>query len=66
MLYEVITEWRDFYVEALAVKAQTTDLKISFDDPVIASLPGYEEQGLVKGSSCGKLSLHLRPSYNFV
>ncbi len=55
-------EWRDFYVEALAVKAQTTDLKISFDDPVIASLPGYEEQGLVKGSSCGKLSLHLRPN----
>jgi GeoRSP system radical SAM/SPASM protein len=55
-------EWRAFYVEALAVKAQTTDLSISFDDPVIASLPGHEEQGLVKGSSCGKLSLHLRPN----
>ena len=56
-------EWRAFYVEALTVKAQTTDLKISFDDPVIASLPGYDdEQSLVKGSSCGKLSLHLRPN----
>ena len=56
-------EWRAFYVEALAVKAQTTDLKISFDDPVIAALPGYDdEQSLVKGSSCGKLSLHLRPN----
>ncbi len=55
-------EWRNFYVEALVVKAQTTDLPISFDDPVIASLPGYEEPSLVKGSSCGKLSLHLRPN----
>ncbi|NJC86996.1 MAG: SPASM domain-containing protein, partial [Desulfuromonas sp.] len=55
-------QWRAFYVEALAVKAQTRDLSISFDDPVIASLPGYQEQGLVKGSSCGKLSLHLRPN----
>ncbi len=55
-------EWQAFYVEALAVKAETTDLSISFDDPVIASLPGYEENPLVKGSSCGKLSLHLRPN----
>jgi len=54
-------EWRDFYVEALAVKNETTDIDISFDDPVIASLPGYAENPLVKGSSCGKLSLHLRP-----
>jgi len=55
-------EWREFYVEALAVKERTEDLKISFDDPVIASLPGYNEQALVKGSTCGKLSLHLRPN----
>jgi len=55
-------EWRAFYVEALEVKARTTDLTISFDDPVIASLPGYNEQALVKGSTCGKLSLHLRPN----
>jgi len=55
-------EWQSFYLEALAVKQQTRDLNISFDDPVIASLPGYAEQSLVKGSSCGKLSLHLRPN----
>ncbi|MRR37207.1 SPASM domain-containing protein, partial [bacterium] len=55
-------EWKAFYIEALQVKAETTDLAISFDDPVIASLPGYEENPLVKGSSCGKLSLHLRPN----
>lgn len=54
-------EWRDFYVEALAVKNATSDLSISFDDPVISSLPGYDDNPLVKGSSCGKLSLHLRP-----
>jgi GeoRSP system radical SAM/SPASM protein len=55
-------EWQEFYIEALAVKNRTTDLKLSFDDPVIASLPAYEEQPMVKGSSCGKLSLHLRPN----
>lgn len=55
-------EWKDFYVEALEVKARTSDVTISFDDPVIASLPGYDESALVKGSTCGKLSLHLRPN----
>ncbi len=55
-------EWKEFYVEALQVKNDTDDLLISFDDPVIASLPGYQEESLVKGSSCGKLSLHLRPN----
>ncbi len=55
-------EWKSFYVEALAVKNEADDLTISFDDPVIASLPGYEADPLVRGSSCGKLSLHLRPN----
>ena len=55
-------EWQAFYLEALSVKQRTRDLKISFDDPVIASLPDYREQPMVKGSSCGKLSLHLRPN----
>jgi GeoRSP system radical SAM/SPASM protein len=55
-------EWKDFYLEALQVKEETKDLLISFDDPVIASLPGYVDNSLVKGSSCGKLSLHLRPN----
>lgn len=55
-------EWKDFYLEALQVKETTKDLLLSFDDPVIASLPGYVDNSLVKGSSCGKLSLHLRPN----
>jgi GeoRSP system radical SAM/SPASM protein len=55
-------EWKAFYVEALQVKQETTDLLISFDDPVISSLPGYDEKSLVNGSSCGKLSLHMRPN----
>ncbi|MBW6512066.1 MAG: GeoRSP system radical SAM/SPASM protein [Desulfuromonadaceae bacterium] len=55
-------EWKAFYVEALRVKQQTHDLAISFDDPVISSLPGYDTDPLVKGSSCGKLSLNLRPN----
>lgn len=55
-------EWRDFYVEALRVRDETSDLLISFDDPVISSLPGYTGKSLVNGSSCGKLSLHLRPN----
>lgn len=55
-------EWQAFYLEALSVKRRTDDLKISFDDPVIASLPEYQEKTIVKGSSCGKLSLHLRPN----
>ncbi len=55
-------QWKAFYIEALTVKQETDDLLISFDDPVIASLPGYDEMPLVKGSSCGKLSLNLRPN----
>ncbi|MBW2504812.1 MAG: GeoRSP system radical SAM/SPASM protein [Deltaproteobacteria bacterium] len=55
-------EWQTFYREALATKERISDLIISFDDPVIASLPGYQHQSMVKGSSCGKLSLHLRPN----
>lgn len=55
-------EWKAFYVEALQVKNELSDLAISFDDPVIASLPDYRENPMVKGSSCGKLSLHLRPN----
>ena len=54
-------EWQAFYLQALATRERTRDLLISFDDPVIASLPGYRDQALVKGSTCGKLSLHLRP-----
>lgn len=55
-------EWKEFYLEALEVKNSLQDLNLSFDDPVIASLPGYDADPMVKGSSCGKLSLHLRPN----
>ncbi|MGE4343278.1 MAG: GeoRSP system radical SAM/SPASM protein [Geoalkalibacter sp.] len=57
-------QWREFYQQALVVKNQTKDIALSFDDPVIASLPQYQGKPLVKGSSCGKLSLHLRPDGN--
>lgn len=55
-------QWRSFYQHAIAIRQDLKGLNLTFDDPVIASLPGYAEQGMVKGSSCGKLSLHLRPN----
>jgi len=44
-------EWQAFYLQALSVKNQTKDLKISFDDPVIASLPEYHEKTMVLARS---------------
>jgi len=58
-------EWRDFYASALRVREETPDLALSFDDPIMASLPGYRAETAVKGSTCGKLSLHLRPDGDF-
>jgi GeoRSP system radical SAM/SPASM protein len=55
------TEWSAFYTEALAVREGLSDLLISFDDPIMAALPGYLAEGAVKGSTCGKLSLHIEP-----
>jgi GeoRSP system radical SAM/SPASM protein len=54
-------QWGEFYTEALAVKDELDDLVISFDDPIMAALPGYSPDGAVKGSTCGKLSLHIGP-----
>lgn len=51
--------WRAFYEQALAFRAQAP-AKIAFDDPIIALL-GEKEPGAVKGSTCGKLSLHIEP-----
>jgi GeoRSP system radical SAM/SPASM protein len=51
--------WRDFYADALAWRAEAP-AKIAFDDPIIALL-GEAEEGAVKGSTCGKLSLHIEP-----
>lgn len=54
-------EWSTFYTEALKVKEGLHDPVISFDDPIMAALPGYRTDGAVKGSTCGKLSLHIEP-----
>jgi len=55
-------EWRTFYREALAYRA-VAPVKLAFDDPIIAELGADREgaTGAVKGSTCGKLSLHLEP-----
>jgi GeoRSP system radical SAM/SPASM protein len=55
-------EWREFYQEALAMQAASPDFPVSFDDPVIASLGVAAAHPLVKGSTCGKLSLNIRPN----
>jgi len=55
-------EWKDFYKEALEYKKKNKDIDISFDDPVMAALDDYERDALVKGSTCGKVSLHIRPN----
>lgn len=54
-------QWRDFYIEAMQVRDSVKGLAISFDDPVMAALPGYEHERAVPGSTCGKLSLHIGP-----
>jgi GeoRSP system radical SAM/SPASM protein len=53
--------WRDFYTRALALQRRGTPVPLSFDDPVIHSLDGGGEGGAIKGSTCGKMSLNLRP-----
>lgn len=55
-------DWKDFYRRALALKESIDDIVISFDDPILNLLPEYKEAPLVKGSTCGKLSLHIRPN----
>ena len=55
-------EWRDFYREALAFAANPAFPEISFDDPILASLGARDAEHGIPGSTCGKLSLHLRPN----
>ncbi len=55
-------EWGRFYARALEVQRSVTDLTISFDDPIMAALPGFSPETAVPGSTCGKLSLHLKPN----
>jgi len=52
-------KWREFYEDALAFRGEAP-AKLAFDDPILALL-GAAEPGAVKGSTCGKLSLHLEP-----
>jgi radical SAM protein with 4Fe4S-binding SPASM domain len=55
-------EWRDFYREALAFAANPGYPGISFDDPILASLGARDAEHGIPGSTCGKLSLHVRPN----
>lgn len=52
-------EWKDFYKRALEVRKNNPDITISFDDPIMHLLPDYNERPLVRGSTCGKLSLNI-------
>lgn len=52
-------EWKSFYKRALELKNSLKDIIISFDDPIIHLLPEYNDRPLVKGSTCGKLSLNI-------
>ena len=53
-------QWKDFYKEAMKRKMESTDIDISLDDPIIASLGMRDETAMVKGSVCGKLSLNIK------
>jgi len=55
-------EWRDFYREALGFAGDPAYPEISFDDPILASLGARDAGHGIPGSTCGKLSLHLRPN----
>jgi GeoRSP system radical SAM/SPASM protein len=53
-------EWREFYVYTTAQKDKIKGLHISLEDPIIASLGYRNDEALVKGSVCGKLSLNIK------
>jgi GeoRSP system radical SAM/SPASM protein len=55
-------QWRDFYREALALAKDPAWPEISFDDPILASLGARDAEHGIPGSTCGKLSLHIRPN----
>ncbi len=55
-------QWRDFYREALSLQRAGTPVPLSFDDPIIGSLDERPEPGAIKGSTCGKMSLNIRPN----
>ncbi|MBI5696022.1 MAG: GeoRSP system radical SAM/SPASM protein [Nitrospirae bacterium] len=54
------SEWMDFYMKAIELRANEKDIRISLDDPITASIHKSPEKTIVKGSTCGKLSLNIR------
>lgn len=54
-------EWRDFYKAAIPLRKAEKGIEIAFDDPVLALLDEEQQEKLVAGSVCGKLSLYLKP-----
>ncbi len=55
-------EWREFYREALKISRGDLPVPLSFDDPIINSLDAASEPGAIRGSTCGKMSLNVRPN----
>ncbi|MDD5772712.1 MAG: GeoRSP system radical SAM/SPASM protein [bacterium] len=57
-------EWMEFYKNILIKKKEVSDIIVSLDDPVICLLKefGGREKTIVPGSSCGKLSLAIKPN----
>jgi GeoRSP system radical SAM/SPASM protein len=54
-------EWKEFYLVAMKSKERMTEMEISLDDPIVASLGlNTSVKTLVKGSVCGKLSLNIK------
>jgi len=53
-------EWMDFYMKAIDIKTKVTGIRISLDDPITASIHKPAEKPIVKGSTCGKLSLNIK------
>jgi len=53
-------EWKEFYINAIKARKKTGNTKISLDDPIIASLEADNNDTLIKGSICGKLSLNIK------
>ncbi len=53
-------EWRDFYIKAIELKKTVKNIRISLEDPIISLLGEKNEETLVKGSVCGKLSLNIK------
>jgi len=54
-------QWKTFYQEALETASHDPPVPLSFDDPIIYSLNGQDPPGTIRGSTCGKISLNIRP-----